>query len=153
MSNHRKYWSSFQRYAYDNAEFVRNFKQREPSNDGTLYFAINDIYSSDLRMCLKRSEIYETLSVGVLIPDNKRFATYLLNHKNEIENEFGGLGNLIDWNVSSSNNSSTITVETDHFYVNSEGSWEEQFDWLVNMMLIFVRIFRHWLLKYDGGKG
>ena len=132
------YWVNFQKFAFKdsgNEEFVKNFKERKPSVDQWMDFSIG------FRSChitisqiIKRDE----LDVELYINDGKTMFPKLLEHRAEIE-EKSGL--VFDWRELPERKASRIIIVKENVGLDDPKKWNEQFGWLMNVMLSMKKAF------------
>lgn len=132
------YWIAFQDYAFRNGQFARNFNQRNPSQDQWIDFAIG---SSGCYISLSQKLKDNQLAALLNIRYNKELFYSLLQHKDSIESESGLCFN---WRELPNCKSSQIVIEK-AVNLTDKNQWNEQFDWLIDVMIRMKMTFKKYL--------
>ena len=132
------YWLAFQGYAFQNAEFAKNFNRPKPSVNNWMVFSIGSsvcqIYVSQIR---KRNE----LDVEIYINDDKEVFQNLFSQKDNIESD---AELAFDWRELPERKASRIVI-TKEVTFSDKQQWNAQFDWLIDVMLRMKKTFRKYL--------
>lgn len=132
------YWVAFQDYAFKNTQFAKNFNRRKPAFDHWLYFSIG---SSACNIAVTQVQKRSVVGVEINIGDDKELFKTLLGHKDAIETE---TGIKFDWKELPQRKASRIVIENPVVFAD-RGSWESQFDWLIDTMLKMKKAFRKYI--------
>ena len=132
------YWVAFQEYAFQNAQFARNFNQRKPSMSHWMRYAVG---SSACHITVCQIQMRNELVVELHIKDDKELFNSLLQHKDSIENE-AGLN--FDWRELPDRKASRIIIEK-AVDLTDKNQWNEQFDWLIEVMIKMKTTFKKYL--------
>lgn len=132
------YWVAFQEYAFQNAQFARNFNQRKPSMSHWMRYAVG---SSACHITVCQIQMRNELVVELHIKDDKELFNSLLQHKDSIENE-AGLN--FDWRELPDRKASRIIIEK-AVDLTDKNQWNEQFDWLIEVMIKMKTTFKNYL--------
>ena len=132
------YWMAFQDYAFKNEEFSKNFKRRQPSKDHWMDFSIgSSAYHIAVSQIQKRNE----LDVELYICDDKDLFHSLLQNKDSIESD---AGLTFDWRELSERKASRIVIEKKVNF-SDKNQWNDQFDWLIEVMIRMKKVFKKYL--------
>lgn len=132
------YWVAFQDYAFQNAQFAKNFKRRKPSTDHWIdFFLGSSAYHIAVSQILKRNE----LDVELYIYDDKDLFKSLFENKKEIED---AVGLTFDWRELPERKASRIIIEKS-VNLSDKTQWNAQFDWLIDVMLKIKTAFKKYL--------
>lgn len=132
------YWVAFQNYAFQNAQFAKNFKRRKPSTDHWTDFSVgSSACHIAVSQILKRNELY----VELYINEDKELFHTLLENKKAIED---AAGLSFDWRELPERKASRIIIgkEAD---LSDKTQWNTQFDWLIDVMLKIKKSFKKYL--------
>ena len=132
------YWVAFQDYAFQNAQFARNFKRRKPSMDHWMNFSIG---SSSYHIAVSQIQKRSAMGVELNIRDNKELYRALFENKDAIE---ANAGITFDWFELPEKKASRIIAEKKADFGNKE-QWNEQFYWIIDTMLKMKRAFKKYL--------
>ena len=132
------YWVAFQDYAFKNTQFAKNFNRRKPAFDHWLYFSIG---SSACNIAVTQVQKRSVVGVEINIGDDKELFKTLLGYKDAIETE---TGIKFDWKELPQRKASRIVIENPVVFAD-RGSWESQFDWLIDTMLKMKKAFRKYI--------
>ena len=129
---------AFQDYAFKNEEFSKNFKRRQPSKDHWMDFSIgSSAYHIAVSQIQKRNE----LDVELYICDDKDLFHSLLQNKDSIESD---AGLTFDWRELSERKASRIVIEK-KVNLSDKNQWNDQFDWLIEVMIRMKKVFKKYL--------
>lgn len=133
-----KYWVEFKKYAFQNKEFLKHFKLRNPTTDHWYNFSIG---SSECNISVSQIRKRSELEVELYISDNKELFHELYKHKEEIELAT----NLsFKWLELPDRKASRIIVSKKVDF-DDEKQWPEQFDWIIETMIKMKREFsKYW---------
>lgn len=129
------YWVAFEDYAFQNAQFAKNFNHRKPSSDHWMDFSIG---SSACHITVSQIQKRDELTVELYINEDKALFNSLLQHKDDIESK---TGLLFDWRELPEKKASRIVVQQSATLGN-QSKWSEQFTWLVDVMLKMKKEFK-----------
>lgn len=129
------YWVAFQDYAFQNAEFAKEFKRRKPSTDHWMNYSIgsSDCYISVTQM-VNRNEI----NVCLYIPDNMELYESFLANRESIDK---AADISLNWCELPERKASKIIIERSA-ELSDQSKWQEQFDWLADVMLKIKKAFK-----------
>lgn len=99
------YWVAFQDYAFQNAQFAKNFNRRKPSLDHWMNFSIG---SSACHLAVSQIQKRDELVVELYISEDKELFHSLLQNREAIEAE-AGLN--FDWRELPNRKASRIIIE------------------------------------------
>lgn len=132
------YWVAFQDYAFQNEKFAKEFKPLKPSTKHWMNYSIG---SSECCIAIcqirNRGEIYVTL----YIQDNKQLYRSLLEQKEDIERT---AGIAFSWRELPKRKASKIIIERAAEF-ESRNTWNEQFDWMIDIMIKMKKAFKKYL--------
>ncbi|MDO4925911.1 MAG: DUF4268 domain-containing protein [Turicibacter sp.] len=132
------YWMAFQDYAFQNEQFSKNFKRRQPSKDHWMDFSIgSSAYHIVVSQIQKRNE----LDVELYIRDDKELFHSLLQNKDLIESD---AGLTFDWRELPERKASRIVIEKNVNF-GDKNQWDDQFGWLIEVMLSMKKTFKKYL--------
>lgn len=132
------YWVAFQKYAFQNKEFSKNFSRRTPSLDKWMdYFIGSSKYNISISQLQSRDEIY----VEFYIKNDKELYNTLFENKETIEEETGF---NFEWKKLPERKASRIIV-TRHADLKDNTQWNEQFEWLMDAMLKIKKVFKKYI--------
>lgn len=134
-----EYWIAFQDYAFSNSTFSKEFKRRKPSYDHWMNFSIG---SSACQIAVSQIRKSNNLIVEIYINDNKDLFSLLEENKDEIENV---IGYSLEWNELPNKKSSRIIAYKQSVDFNDKSKWNEQFNWLVDIMPKMKKAFKKYL--------
>lgn len=132
------YWVAFQDYGFKNELFARNFNRRKPSMDHWMNFSVG---SSACCIMVSQIQKRNELDVELYISGDKELFHSLLLHKKSIEAE---TGLKFDWRELPERKASRIVIEKKVDFGDKK-QWEEQFDWLIEVMVKMKKVFRRYL--------
>ncbi len=133
-----EYWMAFQDYAFQNIQFSKNFNRRKPSLDHWLNFSIG---SSACHITVSQIQKRNELIVELYISEDKDLFHALLQNKEAIEND---AGLTFDWRELPERKASRIVLGKNVSFANKD-QWNQQFDWLIDVMLKIKRAFKKYL--------
>lgn len=133
-----EYWVAFQDYAFQNTQFSKNFNRRKPSLDHWLNFSIG---SSACHITVSQIQKRNELIVELYISEDKDLFHALLQNKEAIEND---AGLTFDWRELPERKASRIVLGKNVSFANKD-QWNQQFDWLIDVMLKIKRAFKKYL--------
>lgn len=129
------YWTAFNGYAFKNAAFAKEFKQRKPSPDHWMAFSIG---SSACGINALRLQNEGHIAVEFYINNDKALFHSLYSMKDDIEKE---IGMQLDWRELPDKKASRILAETEVSLMD-EKEWPTQFDWLTGTMIKMKKSFK-----------
>lgn len=132
------YWVAFQDYAFQNVQFGKNFNRRKPSTGHWMNFSIG---SSACHITVSQIQKRNELDVELHISEDKELFRSLLSYKNEIE---VSAGLNFDWRELPEHKASRIVIEK-NVTLGDKSQWNEQFDWLIEVMLKMKKAFNKYL--------
>ncbi|MBR1921163.1 MAG: DUF4268 domain-containing protein [Kiritimatiellae bacterium] len=132
------YWVAFQDYAFQSAEFAREFNRRKPTYDHWLDFSIG---SSICHMAVTQQHKRQALAVECYISNDKELFRSLFGHRAEIEAESGL---KFDWRELPLRKASRILIEKG-FELTNTNQWDSQFEWVVDVMLRMKKTFKKYI--------
>ena len=132
------YWVEFENYAFQNYVFSHEFNRRKPSYNAWMNFAIG---SSACHISIGQNYKNDEISVEVYISDDKDLFHSLESNKSAIESDFGG---YLDWQPLPDKKASRVQIKKDVELENRD-KWNEQFDWLVDIMLRMKKAFKKYI--------
>lgn len=130
------YWVAFEDYAFQDAQFAKNFNHRKPSSDHWMDFSIG---SSACHITVSQIQKRDELTVELYINEDKALFNSLLQHKDDIESK---TGLLFDWRELPEKKASRIVIQQSATLGN-RSKWNEQFTWLVDVMLKMKTEFKN----------
>ncbi len=132
------YWVAFQDYAFQNIQFAKEFNRRKPSTDHWMDFGVG---SSACHIAVSQIQKRNELDVELYISENKELFHALLQTKELIEAD----ANLtFDWRELPERKASRIVIKKDVNFCDKE-QWNEQFDWLIDVMVKMKTAFKKYL--------
>lgn len=132
------YWVAFEDFAFQNAQFAKNFNRRKPSTDHWMNFSVG---SSACHIAVSQIQKRDELVVELYINENKELFRSLLQHKDDIE---AIAGFSFDWRELPEKKASRIVVQKSTALSN-QSKWSEQFEWLIDVMLKMKSGFKKYL--------
>lgn len=132
------YWVAFEDFAFQNAQFAKNFNRRKPSTDHWMNFSVG---SSACHIAVSQIQKREELVVELYINEDKELFNSLLQHKDDIE---ATAGFSFDWRELPEKKASRIVVQRSAALSN-QSKWSEQFEWLIDVMLKMKTGFKKYL--------
>lgn len=132
------YWVAFEDFAFQNAQFAKNFNRRKPSTDHWMNFSVG---SSACHIAVSQIQKRDELVVELYINEDKELFNSLLQHKDDIE---ATAGFSFDWRELPEKKASRIVVQKSAALSN-QSKWSEQFEWLVDVMLKMKSGFKKYL--------
>lgn len=132
------YWVAFQDYAFQNAQFAKEFKRRKPSTDHWMNYSIgsSDCYISVTQL-VNRNEI----NVCLYIPNNMELYESFLTNRESI-NKAADIP--LSWCELPERKASKIIIERPA-ELSDQSKWQEQFDWLADVMVKIKKAFKKYL--------
>jgi len=132
------YWVAFQDYAFQNGEFAKEFKRRKPSTDHWMNYSIgsSDCYISVTQL-VNRNEI----NVCLYIPDNMELYKSFLANRESIDR---AADIPLNWCELPERKASKIIIER-LAELSDQPKWQEQFDWLMDVMIRMKKAFKTYL--------
>ena len=129
-----EYWAAFEDYAFQNAEFSKNFNRRKPSKDHWMDFGIG---SSACHLAVLQIQKRNELGVELYINEDKDLFRSLFKNRSEIESE---TGLCFNWKELPERKASRIVIfESVDF--SDKNQWSKQFDWVIDVMIKMKREF------------
>lgn len=132
------YWVAFEDFAFQNAQFAKNFNRRKPSTDHWMNFSVG---SSACHIAVSQIQKRDELVVELYINEDKELFNSLLQHKDDIE---ATAGFSFDWRELPEKKASRIVVQKSAALSN-QSKWSEQFEWLIDVMLKMKVAFKKYL--------
>ena len=132
------YWVAFEDFAFQNAQFAKNFNRRKPSTDHWMNFSVG---SSACHIAVSQIQKRDELVVELYINEDKELFNSLLQHKDDIE---ATAGFSFDWRELPEKKASRIVVQKSAALSN-QSKWSEQFEWLIDVMLKMKTGFKKYL--------
>ena len=132
------YWAAFQDYAFRDAVFAKEFKRRKPSADHWMDYSIG---SSECYLSVSQIRNRNEINVAFYIPDNKQLYHSLLEHRAEIDS---AAALPLSWQELPERKASKIIVGRPARLDNGS-KWNEQFDWLMDVMIKMKRAFKQYI--------
>lgn len=132
------YWVAFEEFAFKDSVFSKCFKRRKPSTDHWMNFSIG---SSACNIAVSQVRKYNNLIVELYISDDKELFWELQKNKEDIESM---VGCSLDWLELPDRKASRILA----YHVadfNDQTKWEEQFEWLIEIMPKMRKAFKKYL--------
>lgn len=133
-----EYWQSFNEYAFQNAEFSKEFFKKKPTAAHWMNFSIN---SSSCHIAVTRIQKRNAIGVELYISDDKELFKSLFAHKEEIE---ASMGISLDWRELPEKKASRIIVEKDVELENRE-KWTQQFEYIMDVCSKMKKAFKKFL--------
>ena len=129
-----EYWAAFEDYAFQNAEFSKNFNRRKPSKDHWMDFGIG---SSACHLAVLQIQKRNELGVELYINEDKDLFRSLFKNRSEIESE---TGLRFNWKELPERKASRIVIfESVDF--SDKNQWSKQFDLVIDVMIKMKREF------------
>lgn len=130
-----EYWNAFNEYAFANAKFSKEFKQRKATKAHWMDLSIG---SSACHITISLVRKDGSLVVELYINDDKDIFHSLLLKRESIEQE---IGYALDWRELPEKKASRIKLaKRVDFEKRSE--WFNQFDWLMDVLIKFKKAFK-----------
>lgn len=129
------YWVAFQDYAFQNAQFAKEFNRRKPSTDYWMNYSIgsSDCYISVTQL-VNRNEI----NVCLYIPDNMELYESFWANRESIDK---AADIPLNWCELPERKASKIIIERPA-ELSDQSKWQEQFDWLADVMVKIKKAFK-----------
>ena len=129
-----EYWAAFEDYAFQSAEFSKNFNRRKPSKDHWMDFGIG---SSACHLAVLQIQTRNELGVELYINEDKDLFRSLFKNRSEIESE---TGLRFNWKELPERKASRIVIfESVDF--SDKNQWSKQFDLVIDVMIKMKREF------------
>lgn len=132
------YWVAFQDYAFQNAQFAKNFNRRKPSMDHWMNFSVG---SSACHIAVSQIQKRNELDVELYISEDKDLFHSLFDNKDAIESD---AGLTFDWRELPERKASRIVIEKG-VTLGDKSQWNAQFDWIIDVMLKMKKAFKKYL--------
>lgn len=130
-----EYWTAFNDYAFQNADFAKQFNQRKPSTDHWMDISIGTAAAHlAITMVQKRNET----GVEFYINDDKELFKQLFAKRDVIEKESGL---TYDWQELPGKKASRIII-TNPADFEDASKWPEQFDWIMDTLIKMKKAFK-----------
>lgn len=132
------YWVAFQDHAFQNAQFAKEFKRRKPSTKHWMNYSIgsSDCYISVTQL-VNRNEINACLYIS----DNMELYESFLANRESIDK---AADIPLNWCELPESKASKIIIERPA-ELSDQSKWQEQFDWLADVMLKIKKAFKKYL--------
>jgi len=139
-NNHSEYWTACQEYVFKNEMFAENFKRRKVTSGSTLDFGITDFPATGFISVLRDNNKNE-LHARLYIPNDKNFFHSFHDNKEAIE----AVANLnFVWDEKPDRNVTTVGIAKE-VSLDDKNAWQEQFDWLIDVMIKIKKSFTCYL--------
>jgi hypothetical protein len=133
-----EYWQAFNDYAFQNADFSKEYHRRKPSTDHWYSLSLgSSAYGISILRIQKRNE----LGVEFYINDDKELFKMVYSHKDEIE---ALIGLKLDWRELPEKKASRIVIEK-KVDLDNRDKWPEQFDWAMDVSIKMKKAFKKFL--------
>lgn len=132
------YWTAFNRYAYQNPSFARNFKQRKATMDHWMDLSIG---TSACHIGISLIQKRNALVVELYISERKKLFYDLFKYRKQIEDE---TGLHFDWRELPDKKASRILLERPAD-LNDQDDWPTQFDWIMEAALKMKATFKKYM--------
>jgi len=132
------YWVAFQDYAFQNVKFAKEFKRRKPSTDHWMNYSIG---SSECYISVSQIRNRDEINVALYIPDSKQLYKTLLEQKEDIERT---ADISLSWYELPERKASKVIIERVAEF-ESRNKWNEQFDWIIDVMIKMKKAFKKYL--------
>ena len=132
------YWVAFQDYAFQNEKFAKEFKPRKPSTDHWMNYFIG---SSDCLISVSQLVNRNEINVCLYIPDNMELYESFLANRESIDKT---ADIPLNWCELPERKASKIIIERSA-ELSDRSKWQEQFDWLSDVMVKIKRAFEKYL--------
>ena len=129
------YWVAFQDYAFQNAQFAKEFKRRKPSTDYWMNYSIG---SSDCYITVTQLVNRNEINVCLYIPDNMELYETFLANRESIDK---AADIPLNWCELPERKASKIIIERPA-KLPDQSTWQEQFEWLADVMIKIKRAFK-----------
>lgn len=132
------YWVAFQDYAFQNAQFAKNFNRRKPSMAHWMNFSVG---SSSCHIVVSQIQKRDELDVELYISEDKDLFHSLFDNKDVIESD---AGLSFDWREMPERKASRIVIEK-NVPLRNKSEWNVQFDWIIEVMLKMNKAFKKYI--------
>lgn len=132
------YWVAFEDFAFQDAQFSKEFNRRKPSFDHWMNFSVG---ASGCHIAMSQIQKRNELDVELYISDDKDLFHVLYSHKDDIETE---AGLKFDWRELPERKASRIIIEK-KVALDNKAEWDKQFAWLMDVMLKMKKAFKRYL--------
>lgn len=132
------YWVAFQDYAFQNAQFAKNFNRRKPSMAHWMNFSVG---SSACHIVVSQIQKRDELDVELYISEDKDLFHSLFDNKDVIESD---AGLSFDWREMPERKASRIVIEK-NVPLRNKSEWNVQFDWIIEVMLKMNKAFKKYI--------
>lgn len=132
------YWVAFEDFAFQDAQFSKEFNRRKPSFDHWMNFSVG---ASGCHIAVSQIQKRNELDVELYISDDKDLFHVLYSHKDDIETE---AGLKFDWRELPERKASRIIIEK-KVALDNKAEWDKQFAWLMDVMLKMKKAFKRYL--------
>ena len=130
-----EYWTAFNDYAFQNAQFAKTFNKRKESMDHWMDLSIgSSAYHLGIDLIKKNSN----LVVELYINEDKSIFHTLFSKKESIEND---IGLALDWRELPDKKASRILAIKNVDFDNRD-QWEEQFAWIMDISMKMKKAFK-----------
>lgn len=133
-----EYWTAFQDYAFQNKTFAKTFKRRKSTTDHWLSFSVG---SSACHISVLQIRQRGELGAEFYISADKDLFHKLHDNKAAIESE---TGLTLDWQELPAKKASRIIVTKEVSFADRD-KWQEQFDWLIDVLPKMKKTFCRYL--------
>lgn len=132
-SARKEWWQAFNDFAFQDAEFKKQFNMAKPSTDHwmSLYLGTSLCHIEILQQ--RRDS---QLGVELRMPDNKKFYAFLLQHRGEID---AAIGEDLQWLELPEQKASRVLALRDVQYGSAEDR-PDQFRWAMDVALGFKKV-------------
>ena len=129
---------AFQDYAFQNAQFAKDFNRRKPSMHHWMNFSIgSSACHIGVSQISKRNELY----VELYISEDKDLFHSLFQNKGTIEAD---AGLTFDWRELPERKASRIVIDKSVTF-SDKNQWNAQFDWLIDVMIKMKKAFKKYI--------
>lgn len=130
-----EYWTAFNDYVFNNAEFAKQFNRRKPSTDHWMEMSIG---TSGVHLAITMIQKRNETGVEFYIVDDKELFNQLLSKKETIEKD---AGLAFDWQELPERKGSRVIV-TRSANFDDKNEWPAQFDWIMDSLLRIKKAFK-----------
>lgn len=133
-----RFWEEFKSYAETNKSFTKEFSLRKPHPQNWYDLSVG---ISELHISMNIQLSKNTLDTGIYIPEHKELFEELKSHQSEIENKIGG---KLIWHQASKASRLKLVKSAN---INDSGNWQDCFDWLIKMDLLFKEVIKMFIVN------
>lgn len=133
-----EYWQAFNDYAFNNANFSKEFNKRKPTTDHWMDFGVG---SSACHIGVTQIQKRNSIGVELYINNDKDLFKSIYAHKDEVE---AIMGFELDWRELPERKASRILIEK-AVQLDDRDKWNEQFDYIMDVCLKMKKAFKKYL--------